>query len=499
MMNDLAISKVENWAFRFTVMLTLSVVVAVMGLSLNSAAVVIGAMLLAPLMQPVLASGATLSMALFNRSLLSLAKVAAATAWCIAISYLLWKILPQQDLTTEIEARTQPDIKDLVVALAAGAAGSYATVREDASSSLPGVAVAVALVPPLAAVGITLEQGDYKLALGALLLYTTNLAAIIFVSILVFVATGFVPPRRLANKLVRLIAASVVVAAAVAIISAQLYQTSLDTIEQNENKRMAEDVVAEWLGASDENLDQIVDFKPDKNDGPPTIVVGLRGFERPPDQGTLEVRLQEQFEGAVVLVEWIRVEAATTTTTTLPPLEERERLQLVDEADAIVETWLADSGLSDSSYFEGVFISETAPGSIVQVDIAGSGEPPDVNDLNDRFADGLSVPLVPRLNWTERAVVNVGDDTPTPLEDQQLRMLEVAEVWADRRNLLLESFDFDGERVEIAVAGNQQPLIAVLENNLQEIAEDDIPVRVYFTARRLVTTTVPLEIPLVTR
>ncbi|MGI9616294.1 MAG: DUF389 domain-containing protein, partial [Acidimicrobiales bacterium] len=108
-MDELAITRVEHWAWRFTIMLTLSVVVAVMGLSANSAAVVIGAMLLAPLMQPVLATAASLSMSLLRKSLASLFKVALATAWCIAIAYLISMLLPAGPLSNEIVSRTQPD------------------------------------------------------------------------------------------------------------------------------------------------------------------------------------------------------------------------------------------------------------------------------------------------------------------------------------------------------------------------------------------------------
>ena len=196
MMAELAIKRQEHWAYRFTVMITLSVIVAVMGLSANSAAVVIGAMLLAPLMQPVLGTAACISMALFRKSLRSFTVVVLATVWAIALSYVLAALFVNGELPGEVTSRTAPDIRDLVVALAAGTAGAYATVRKDASASLPGVAVAVALVPPLGAVGISLEAGNTTFAWGAMLLYTTNLFAIVLAGVVVFVVTGFVPPRR---------------------------------------------------------------------------------------------------------------------------------------------------------------------------------------------------------------------------------------------------------------------------------------------------------------
>ena len=210
-MTELAIRKPDHWEFRFFMMLTLSVIVAVMGLSLNSAAVVIGAMLLAPLMQPVLAVAACIPMALFKKAWRWAIVVVIASAWSILIAYVLAAIFVRGDLGTEVTSRTAPDIRDLVVAIAAGVAGAYATVRKDASASLPGVAVAVALVPPLGAVGIALEAGSATLARGALLLYTTNLAAIVLAGAIVFVVTGFVPPRRLATTAPRTIMVGAVV------------------------------------------------------------------------------------------------------------------------------------------------------------------------------------------------------------------------------------------------------------------------------------------------
>lgn len=147
-LSELGIRRPPHWAFRFFTMLSLSVVVAVMGLSADSAAVVIGAMLLAPLMQPVLATAAGISMALFRKSLQSVGTVLVATLGAIALSYVLAALFVTGELPREVLSRTAPDIRDLVVALGAGTAGAYATVRKDVSSSLPGVAVAVALVPP---------------------------------------------------------------------------------------------------------------------------------------------------------------------------------------------------------------------------------------------------------------------------------------------------------------------------------------------------------------
>ena len=336
-MDDLAIRPIEHWVYRFSMMLTLSAIVATMGLELNSAAVVIGAMLLAPLMQPVLATGACLSMALFGKAFSAWTKVVLATVWVILLAYVIARLLPEREFTTEILSRTKPDIRDLVVALAAGAGGAYATVREDASAALPGVAVAVALVPPLAAIGITMEAGDSDRALGALLLYSTNLAGIILVSIAVFVITGFVPPRRLVSTLPRLAFASVVITALVVAIAYPLYGAAQTTIKANNELADAEAIVDDWLG--DVDLQRTIRF----DDG--VLTVELQGFEAPINQGEVETALAERFPDLeqAPIVYWIRTDRATTTTTAPPNPGEAN---CGPRSRPRCRAWLDESGVS---------------------------------------------------------------------------------------------------------------------------------------------------------
>ena len=179
-------------------MLALSVVIAVLGLSLDSDAVIIGAMLIAPLMTPVIGTAAALVMGWPRRLAQAALAVLAGSAGAVGISFALVSVLPagSQVLTPAVLSRTSPDLRDLAVALAAGAAGAYATAREDVSAALPGVAVAVALVPPLAASGFTLAIGREDLAAGALLLFAANLVAIVLIGSVVLLASGFVPPGR---------------------------------------------------------------------------------------------------------------------------------------------------------------------------------------------------------------------------------------------------------------------------------------------------------------
>ncbi|MCB0964260.1 MAG: DUF389 domain-containing protein, partial [Acidimicrobiales bacterium] len=256
-MDALAMRARGGSSFGFWLMTTLSVTVATMGLSSDSAAVVIGAMLLAPLMTPVLAVAASIAMALPRALRRAAAVVVGATAWSVLVAYLLALGLPDGPLPGEVLSRTSPDLRDLVVALAAGAAGAYATIRRDVSSALPGVAVAVALVPPLAAVGVALEAGEPTLAKGAALLYLANLVAIVAVATAVFLATGFVPARRLALKRGRVALGAAAALVATLAIAVPLTAATVDAARAGNERDRVRDAVEDWLAGSGGEIDAI--------------------------------------------------------------------------------------------------------------------------------------------------------------------------------------------------------------------------------------------------
>jgi len=169
--------------------------IATIGLVLNSPAVIIGGMLISPLMGPILSLG--LSLAVGDFILLARAIANLTLSCCMAISFAVFLIfsLPFKEVTSEILARTQPNILDLGVALFSGAVGAIATCRpvKGVITSIPGVAIAVALMPPLCVVGfgigsafsLNLSDG-LQIAKGGGLLFITNLVAIAFSSLLVF-------------------------------------------------------------------------------------------------------------------------------------------------------------------------------------------------------------------------------------------------------------------------------------------------------------------------
>ena len=177
-------------------LITLSAVIATLGLLLNSAATVIGAMLVAPLMSPIVAIAMGIvsgDIRLLRQSIMATLQGALVG---IFIAIFLTGVLPMDQPTSEVLMRTRPNLVDLLVALASGMAGAYAIGRKEVGEALPGVAIAAALLPPLASVGIGVAMGNGAIAGGALLLFTTNLIAIVFSSTLIFLLLGFRPPKR---------------------------------------------------------------------------------------------------------------------------------------------------------------------------------------------------------------------------------------------------------------------------------------------------------------
>ena len=169
-----------------------------MGLVQNSSAVIIGAMLISPLMAPILSGGLALATGDLTLGVRAFVNLFLSSLLGLGFGFVLVELLPFQDLTNEIAARTEPNTLDLVIALFSGAIGAVATCRETKGvvTSIPGVAIAVALMPPLCVIGYGLALGNanvggdktgWMIAQGGGLLYLTNLVAITFTAMLVFV------------------------------------------------------------------------------------------------------------------------------------------------------------------------------------------------------------------------------------------------------------------------------------------------------------------------
>ena len=175
----------------YYLLLFLSGTIATLGLLANSSATVIGAMIVAPLMGPI--EGMSFAMVMANRRLLKRASLSLilGSLLTIATAAIISNAAGIDSLTAEILARTKPTLLDLGVAIAAGATGALAKSRRGISDALPGVAIAVALVPPLSVIGIGIAFASRQVFWGATLLYLTNLVGIIFSGGVVFLTQRY--------------------------------------------------------------------------------------------------------------------------------------------------------------------------------------------------------------------------------------------------------------------------------------------------------------------
>ncbi|MCW8929850.1 MAG: TIGR00341 family protein [Gammaproteobacteria bacterium] len=175
----------------YIVLMLLSTLLASFGLFANSAAIVIGAMLLAPLMSPIISFSMGLLRGDDQLLTSSLMKIALGVSLAVFASSLLTLLLPLVDLSNEIKSRIHPNLIDMGVAVISGIAAAYTKAHKELLNSIAGVAIAVALVPPLAVAGIGIGRGELYIFEGAFLLFVTNLIGITLSTVLTFQFLGF--------------------------------------------------------------------------------------------------------------------------------------------------------------------------------------------------------------------------------------------------------------------------------------------------------------------
>ena len=219
---------------KFWILLALSATIATAGILTNSTPAVIGAMIVAPLGTPLMGIGLAVVTGNFRRLGRSAAlALGGAAAVVVLAAFLAWIFPKLQPLSTnsQVTDRTSPGVIDLVAAVATGVAGSYGLARRDVSDVMPGVAIAISLVPPLAVVGITGSAGDWGSALGAFVLFASNVVAIILAGTVVFTLCGY---RRDARKEpdFRRSTAYAVIAASLALILVPLGVTTAQTARE---------------------------------------------------------------------------------------------------------------------------------------------------------------------------------------------------------------------------------------------------------------------------
>ncbi|WJI26211.1 DUF389 domain-containing protein [Thermosynechococcus sp. B1] len=177
----------------YVVLIVTSCAIATFGLLANSAAVIIGAMVIAPLMLPI--RGLALAALIGDFKMFREAGIAliVGTLMAIGMSWTIGVMVGLEIYGSEIMARSQPNLLDLGIAVAAGAVSAYAVAEPRISNTLAGTAIAVALMPPVCTVGLGIAQLNTSLSVGATLLYFTNLLGITLACMVVFVIVGYIP------------------------------------------------------------------------------------------------------------------------------------------------------------------------------------------------------------------------------------------------------------------------------------------------------------------
>jgi uncharacterized hydrophobic protein (TIGR00271 family) len=182
----------------FFLLVGLSVLMATLGLAINNASVVIGSMLLTPILSPILSLALGIVMAdgaLLRRS----AKTLFASALLGISLAFITTIFLHYPFREEILSRAEPSLTYFAIAFIAGFAVAFARVKPDMSEAIPGIAISVALIPPLAVIGMGLARLNWDVASGAFLLFITNIIGIIFATMIVFSLMNFYIKRNIAG------------------------------------------------------------------------------------------------------------------------------------------------------------------------------------------------------------------------------------------------------------------------------------------------------------
>jgi len=282
---------------RFFVLMGFATAIATWGIITDSTAVVIGAMLVAPLMTPLMGTSLAMIMGWPKRAGISFLVALGGVLLAIGLSIVFGWLYPVEispELNSQVASRVGPTLVDWAIAVFAGGAGAFALSRPDVSDSLPGVAVAIALVPPLSVIGLMISESNWSEAAGATLLFVTNMVAILLVGAIVFVIEGVVPVRQLSRNS-RWVKLGLGMVAALALVVVATLGVSTSTFENEVvATSRASDIVDDWVDGTDlERLRVEV-----SSEG---VVITVAGADPPPPVEELVDALAEALERPVHL------------------------------------------------------------------------------------------------------------------------------------------------------------------------------------------------------
>lgn len=184
----------------FFLILILSAVITTFGIVLNNVAIVIGGMLVSPLLSPILAISMGIVMADQKLILRSFRVLVLALIYVIVVSFIFSVFIINKELNNEILSRVHPNLIYFGVALASGIAAAFALAKEEFSERMVGVAVAIALLPPLSVMGIGIAYWNLSVVSGSLALFLLNLFGILSGSLIIFSLLRFYPEKKVAQQ-----------------------------------------------------------------------------------------------------------------------------------------------------------------------------------------------------------------------------------------------------------------------------------------------------------
>jgi uncharacterized hydrophobic protein (TIGR00271 family) len=292
-------AELAEYVVRFSFLIVLSASIAGFGLLADSAGVVIGAMLVAPLMTPITAVAGAIVTARNTRLWRALAVIAWGIVLAVAVGWVVsliagGSVTDVRELPNEVRARTFPGLLDLGIAVAAGVAAGYILPRRSTIGALPGVGIAVALVPPLATVGITFELGLSTEARNAFLLFLTNFAAIVFAAGIALALTGFRPSQYAGRRTL-----GIRIAVTLAIVIVVAIPLTLHTMTTLEDARLRRAVVAS-VESWDDNV-RILELDADASDDAGTVELLVVGSGDARPAWLLAEGIRDRFGGPVDL------------------------------------------------------------------------------------------------------------------------------------------------------------------------------------------------------
>jgi len=246
---------------RFTILLFLATVIATYGVLGDSVATIIGAMIIAPLMKPIMGTAAGLVMGSMKRAGRSFLTVILGvmgvifTAWFIS-TFLNTTIISFTS-NSAIISRISPSLTDLMVALASGAAGAFAMSRSDVADTLPGVAISISLVPPLCVVGIGLSEAEWAVASGAMLLFLTNFLSILLAGggVLTLLGLSAASTKGLTGYARR--KAFAIIIAGLLLVAVPLSTTTIRIADETRTELQIQQFAQLWLGQTDFRLTRV--------------------------------------------------------------------------------------------------------------------------------------------------------------------------------------------------------------------------------------------------